>query len=376
MRLLLAACLRAGAVYIEQQTHTGPTSLYDYKGTDEIFAKITLFKKAPFRVAETSLSVDQIKRASKALIGMGVTGTPESGNAIAAAVRTLGLTLKSRIADAHIRAQQGFPIPDAILSAENALIEPTTAKDPTAVVTGFLEKEEIWKSLFTATEALRHFLDANRHKDFDLSRRLLSLADNHPLPEAHPKAAAFEQAANDLAAIVAERSVVARWSDYRSAFDAAYGAYRDAFVERYNEVRRASEAAVAAVHETDVYKQAPAGQRDGVTSKVFGPGRPCHYPTLTLSSVDALLDAAGKRSLTTLEQALVALPTYQSQVESELAALVLPPPSPDEKVFEWRSGSFLVGKRLSTEAEVDAALGTMSKELKARIREGFTVVVK
>ena len=111
VRLLLAACLRAGAVYIEQQTHAGPTALYDYKGTDDIFAKITSFKKATFRVAETSLSVDQIKRASKALIAMGVTGTPESGNAIAAAVRTLGLTLKSRIDDAHIRAQQGLPDP-------------------------------------------------------------------------------------------------------------------------------------------------------------------------------------------------------------------------------------------------------------------------
>ena len=113
-----------------------------------------------------------------------------------------------------------------------------------------------------------------------------------------------------------------------------------------------------------------------MVAKVFGPGRACHYPTLTLSSVDALLDAAGKRSLTTLEQALVALPAYRSQVESELAALVLPPPPPDEKVFEWRPGFVLVGKRFATEADVDAALRTMSKELKARVREGFTVVVK
>src|SRR4029079_5475640 len=117
VRLLLAACFRAGAVYIEQQSAAGPSALYDYKGADEIFSKITLFKRATFRIAETSLSVDQIKRASKALIAMGVSGTPESGNAIAAAVRSLGLTLKSRIDDAHIRAQQGLPIPDAILNA-------------------------------------------------------------------------------------------------------------------------------------------------------------------------------------------------------------------------------------------------------------------
>ena len=113
VRLVLAACLRAGAIYIEQQTHAGPTSLYDYKGAEDLFVKITSFKKATFCVAETSLSVEQIKQASKALIAMGVTGTPESGNAIAAAVRSIGIALRSRIEDARNRAQQGLPIPDA-----------------------------------------------------------------------------------------------------------------------------------------------------------------------------------------------------------------------------------------------------------------------
>jgi hypothetical protein len=57
-------------------------------------------------------------------------------------------------------------------------------------------------------------------------------------------------------------------------------------------------------------------------------------------------------------------------------ALVLPPPPPGEKVFEWRPGPVFIGKRFATEAEVDTALDSLSKELKARIREGFTVVVK
>jgi hypothetical protein len=376
VRLLLAACMRAGAAYIEQQSATGPTALYDYKGTDEIFSKITSFKKATFCIAETSLSVDQIKRASKALIGMGVSGTPESGNAIAAAVRTLGRALKSRIDDARTRAQQGLPIPDAILTAESALTEPTTAKDPTAVVTAFLANEGVWKTLFQATEALRHFLDANRHKDFDLSRRLALLAVDHPLPDAHAKRGAFDQAVKDLAAIIADKTVIVRWPDYRSAFDAAFIAYRDGFAQSYDEVRRASEIALAAIHNSDAYMNAPTGPRDTVVAKVFGAGRACYYPQLTLTSVESLVDAAGKRSLTTLEQALVALPAYRSQVESELAALVLPPPPLGEKVFEWRPGSVLVGKRFATEVDIDTAFDSVSKELKARVREGFTVVVK
>ncbi len=376
VRLLLAACFRSGAIYLEQQSAAGPTALYDYKGADELFSKITSFKKATFRIAETSLSVDQIKKASKALIAMGVGGTPESGNAIAAAVRSLGLTLKSRIDDARIRAQQGLPVPEAILGAESALTEPTTAKDPTAVVTAFLAKEDVWKTLHQSVEALRHFLDANRHKDFELSRRLVSLATDHPLPDTHPMREAFDQAAKDLAAIMADKAVVARWSDYRSAFDAAFAAYRDAFVQSYDEVRHAAEAALAAIHNGDSYKNAPAAQREAVVTKVFGTGHACHYPPLALTSVETLLDAAAKRSLTTLEQALMALPAYRSQVESDLAALVLPPPPAGEKVFEWRPASVLVGKRFATEADVDSTLDSLSKELKDRVREGFTVVVK
>ncbi len=379
VRLVLAACFRAGVVYVEQQTPAGPTSLYDYKGADELFVKITSFKKATFRVAETSLTVDQIKRASKALIAMNVTGTPESGNAIASAVRTLGIGLKSRIDDARLRAQQGLPISDAILSAEGALTGATTAKDPTTVVTAFLAKEDVWKALFTATEALKTFIAEHRDKTFELSQRLISHARDHALPEGYPQRSAFIEASKDLAAIIADKSVVARWSDYRAAFDTALAAYRDAFSARYDEVRKAAESELSAIHASEVYTKAPTDARDVVVNKVFGAGRACHYPALKLSSVESLLEAASKRSLATLEQALVALPAYRSQVESELAALTVPPPPPPppgEKLFEWRPASALVGKRFATEDQVDSALDALRKELKARVRDGYTVVVK
>jgi len=376
VRLLLAACLRAGVVYVEQQSPGGPTALYDFRGTDELFSKASAFKKATFVVAETSLSVEQIKRASKALIAMGVTGTAESGNAIASAVLSLGRVLKSRIDEARIHAQQGIPVSDAILTAHSALSEPTTAKDPTAVVNAFLAKEDVWKALAEGVEALKHFLDANRHKDFDRSRRLLSLAVDHPLSDAHTQRTAFDRAAKDIETIVANKAVVARWSDYCSAFDAVFSAYREAFVQSYDTVRHAVDAALSEIRCSEAFANAPADRRDAAVDKVFGAGRACHYPPLTVSSVESLLLAASKRSLTTLDQALVALPAYRSQVEAELAALAMPSPPPGEKIYEWRLGSLLVGRRLVTEAEVDAALDALSSEIKTRIREGFTVVVK
>jgi hypothetical protein len=381
VRLVLAACLRAGALYLERQTQAGPAPVYDYKGTDELFSKITSFKKVTFRLAETSLTVDQLKQANKALIAMDVSGTPESGNAIAAAVRELGFTFRARIADARSRDQQGLPVPVSILGAESALAEPTTAKDPTTAVTAFLAKEPTWKALHEGLKALGTFLDANRHKEFALSRRLADLAEDHPLPDGHPKQAAFAQARKDMDALVERKEVIARWPDYQAAFEAAFRAYRDAYTSAYDEVRAAAEKTLAAIHAGPAYTTAPAPQRDPVVAKVFGPGKVCGYPALFVATAASLLEAAGKRSLTSLGQALVALPAYRDQVEGELRKLApkppeQPPSGDGEKVYEWRVAVAFSGKRFTTEADVDHALSSVAGDLKAQIREGFTVVVK
>jgi hypothetical protein len=376
VRLVLAACFRAGAIYVEKQTASGPSPLYDYKGSDELFSKITAFKKSIFRVSETSLTVEQIKRASKALISMGVNSTPESGNAIATAVRDLGVVLRVRLEDAKSRHQQGLPVPDGVLKAEAALLEPTTAKDPTTTVTSFLAKESEWTALHHGFQALRTFLDAKRHTDYEASRGLIALADNHPIPDARAEHANFARAKSDMEAIASNRTVIARWSDYRSAFDAAFIAYRDAYVQAYDTVRRATEDQVAKIKVSAAYQSAPPAERDSVIDKVFGVGKVCHYAPVLLSAVGTLLEAAGKRSLSSLDQALVALPAYRDQVEAELQALVLPPPAPGERVFEWRPVTTLAGQRFKTEDEVDQALEKVAADLKVQIRDGFTVVVK
>jgi hypothetical protein len=163
---------------------------------------------------------------------------------------------------------------------------------------------------------------------------------------------------------------------HRSAFDNAFIAYRDAYIQVYEKVRTAAEEQVEKIKGGAAYRNAPTVERDSVVARIFGADKVCHFTAITLSSVDALLTAAGKRSLSSLDQSLVALPAYRAQVEEELRSLVLPPPSPGERLFEWRPVSALAGKRFKTEDEVDRALETVASDLKAQIREGFTVVVK
>ncbi len=383
LRLVLAACFRAGAIYLERQTSTGPSPIYDYTGRTDDFAKVTVFKKTTFRVAETSLSVEQIRKASQALIAMGITGTPESGNAIAEALRKVGAKLQVGIEDARVRSQQGLPAHDVLLSSEAALREPTTARDPTVAVIAFLAVAATWKEVDERLRALRRFLEANRHREFAVSRRLVELIANHPAPETHPNATVISQACQDMDAIVQDKAVVERWTDYRNASDQAFRAYREIYRRAYDETRQEVERAVVAIRGGEAYARAPGEQRDRVVDAVFGPGRVCHYPQVDVGSAAQLIEAAGRRSLTSLDQARVALPGYCARVEAELRQLAAPPPDPDEKVFEWRTSYDLTGRRFATEREVDEAfaqettkLQRSAEELKARIRAGFTVVVK
>ncbi|MCA9614646.1 MAG: hypothetical protein KC586_17945, partial [Myxococcales bacterium] len=318
VRLVLAAAFRAGAIYLEHPSATGAVPVYDYKGAGDDFVKITSFKRAIFRLAETSLSVEQIKAACKALIGMGITGVPESGNAIAGAVRELGETLRSGLRDAKARAEAGLPIADTVLDADGTLTKPLTAKDPTTVVTEFLTAEAVWKTLHDNLAELQSFVSAKRHEEYALSRKLVELANNHPVPEDGAHHAVLAQALKDMDALIGEKSVVSRWSDYRTAYEQARDAYREAYTAVYARIREDVEQTLAAIHAGDAYAQAPSPQRDEVVAAVFGPGKPCHYPALSVPTTKTLLEACARRSLSSLQQASLALPGYRSQVESAL----------------------------------------------------------
>ena len=298
VRLVLAACFRAGAIYLERQTSTGPSPIYEYTGSTDHFAKVTVFKKTTFRVAEISLSVEQIREASQALIALGVTGTPESGNAIAEALRKLGAKLQLGIEDARRRSQQGLPAHDVLLSSEAALREPTTAKDPTTAVVAFLAVADTWKEVDEHLRALQRFLEDNRHQEFAVSRRLVELIANHPAPETHPNAKVIAQAHEDMDAIVQDKAVVERWADYRKASDHACRAYREIYRRAYDTIREEVEESVATIRGGEAYARAPDEHRDRVVDAVFGPGRVCHYAQVEVGSAGQLIEAAGRRSLT------------------------------------------------------------------------------
>jgi hypothetical protein len=228
----------------------------------------------------------------------------------------------------------GLPIADTVLQAGTVLDEPITAKDPTKAVMAFLGHVESWKMLHQALQALQTFLEANRHREFETSRRMVDLVAHHPVPADHPMRETLVRALQDMDAIIAERAIIERWSDYRAAYETARDAYRDAYRNAYETVQREVEATVQAIKNGSAYQAAPVDHRDAVIDKIFGAGGPCSYPEVGLGSAAALLTAAARHSLTALSQARMALPGYHSQVEATLRDLVVPPPSPGEKIWE------------------------------------------
>ena len=376
VRLVIAGCFRAGAVYLERQTAAGPTPLYDYKESLDDFAKIKTFEKTTFRLAESSLTVEQIKQISKELIALGVTGTPESGNALAAAIRQLGSKLQEGVRDAQLRAESGLPLGDDVLKGDAALKNPTTLKDPTKAALAFLQGAPDWRALKQGLDALRAFLEANRHKEFETSRQLISLVRNHPLPGDAPQQAAMDQALADIDAMVEKKTVVPRWNDYRASVDKVHEVYRDAYRDNYSALRTAVSETVAAIRAGAAYAAAPSSQRETVVEATFGSGGPCGYPSVTLTTMASLLAATAKTSLPSLAQAAKALPTYRAEVEGALRALTTPPPKPEQKIYTWNVAASLAGLQFTRETEIDAALQDVAKELKARIKEGFIIQVK
>lgn len=377
VRLVLAACFRAGCIFIERPSAAGPAPHYDYKDTLDDFTKIKTFERTTFRLAEASLSVEQLKNAGKELIALGVTGIPESGNALAAAIRNLGENFLEAVRDAQIRAEGGLPLSDTILQAESVLKDPATLKDPTKVVTAFLSKCAAWSAIKKALDGLKTFLDSNRHKDFEAVQRLITLVNDHPLPADAEDKATLDQSLADMAAIAQAKEVVPRWSDYRAARDTVFEIYGAAYRAVYGEVQKAAADIETAIRSGAAYASAPADKRDGAIMGVFGPGGPCYFPAIETSTLFALLAAAGRASITSLAQAGKALPIHRAEIESALRVFKspLPAPQPNQKTYTWHPATSLAGRRFSSESEVDSALKEIGEELKRRIRDGYTIDV-
>lgn len=136
--------------------------------------------------------------------------------------------------------------------------------------------------------------------------------------------------------------------------------------------------------------RAPSGlkEEDSGQLRALEPSTPCFSRLSARSALYSDLPVTGdRRQLRSAQTGRGAAgdpaKSYRARVEAELRRLATPPPDPDEQVFELRPLDDLTGRRFATEQKVDEAfaqettkLQRSAEDLKARIREGCTVVVK
>jgi hypothetical protein len=385
VRLLLAAAFRGGAVYLELPTAQGTRDVYDYteSGTADLFTKVNTFKGVTFRVAQTGLSVDELKAAVKLLARMGVTDVPEAGNAIAARVRDLGTRLIAAADRAQTYASFGLPLPDVFKGAEAICKNATTVKNPTAAVKDFLARGEEWVQLFKFARDLEPFLADKRDKTFELARSVFDLCEKQPVPADRPEAAEIRKAMEDADAVVHERTILDKWTAFRDAYHRVLERYRTAYQHIYAGVAEEVLALRRALTAGDAYRQAPENKRDVVLDRYFGPGGPLHLPEVDVATPEDLLAISARYSLAALQGILVGLSGWRSNIEAELLNLrrpekESPPPASSERTFEWRPLAELGGRRFapSQAGELERELDQTKDKLKRKLAEGFTVVVK
>jgi hypothetical protein len=302
---------------------------------------------------------------------------PESANALAVAISELGAGLRARAEEARRRAAAGLPVGDHLLDGGDVLADALNAGDPTSTVTEFLAAEQAWAKLRDGLDVLRAFVSVGRAEEFALHERVAAQARLNRVDPVLPESAVVTASLADMAAIVADRTVVERWADYGQAARDAFAAYRNAYLASHEAIRGEVAQAITVIRVSDAYASAPEDRRDTAIDRVFGPEGAMHFAALTIDSPAALLDAAARRPLGALDQARMALPEARARVLAELRALA--GQQDGKPVHEWSPSSALAGRRLATGDDVDAALAVLSEaaaELRAKIREGFVVEVR
>jgi hypothetical protein len=385
VRLLLAAAFRGGAVYLELPSAQGTREIYDYteSGTVDLFAKVNTFKGVTFHVAQTGLSVDELKSAVKLLARMGVTDVPEAGNAIAARVRDLGTRLLLAAGRAQTYVDFGLPLLEVYKSAEATCKKATTVKDPTAAVKDFLARGEEWVQLFKFARDLDAFLADKRDKTFELARRVFDLCEKQPVPADRPEATEIRRSMEDAEAVMRERSILEKWTAFRDAYHRVLDLYRTAYQQIYAGVADDVLLLRHSISSGNAYCEAPVNERDAVLDRYFGPRGALHLLKVEVGTPEDLLGSSARHSLATLQGILVGLPGWRSIIEAELLQLRRPEkeapiPLPADRTFEWRPLAELGGRRFAPGQadELERELDQTKEKLKQKLAEGFTVVVK
>src|SRR5205807_2196559 len=189
---------------------------------------------------------------------------------------------------------------------------------------------------------LAAFLADGRDRTFELSRRVLDLCRNQPVPPDRPEAEEIRLGLEDAQAVVRERAILERWPAYRDAYHRALDGYRAAYQEIRDRVAEEVAGLRRSILDGRPYGDAPNPQGDAVLDRYFGEGGALCILHAAASTPEDLLAAAGRHGLSAMQGIAVGLSGWRSTIEADLLRLAqperepTPAAPPGQKTYELR----------------------------------------
>lgn len=334
------------------------------------------FKKLRLVIEEEPLKPEERKLARTLLKDLDAAPTDDGEFALKEGVLVVTAKLAAAEAEAARASEVGLPLPEVFDGFAQLREELLGGNSRAKVIRGALEHATELRDAHRAMGALSEFIGHNGMAQFARSQELISLALSAGLGE-HPEVGAtITECAEQYEALKDQRRILADWdgpfADYRAR---AFAAMLSVYAPLYEEVAGAVAGARSSIETMPEFAALPADARLRVREEFLAEGLPLgELRVPELKDEQQLVGVARTTSVAHLRSVRAALSSQLSlararvlELSEQLDASGQPP------VVVWDPATALAGESLATEAEVDATLGRVGRELKAIVRAGKVV---
>jgi hypothetical protein len=391
VRMVLAAMLRGGALYLEAPDSDQPIYDLSYPGLESLFTSTLKFNKTRFVPTIGALTPAEVTSARQTLTALGETSVPESTHGLAGRVRSLGQRfvseaeeVRQRVVDLHL------PLPETYKQTASVTEKATLLRDPTACVRRFLEDRDSWLVVGKFLSDYKEFR-RQRLPLYTVTAAVLDFARDCPAVFAAEGGDQVRSQLDEFDTIVADGQIMAKWPALQEAARIVTDRYRTVYRAAYEAYGQAITALREEIATSEVFLRLEPERRRKVLAAWFDAGKPLAHPDLSdLATMQELRELSLQRKVSELDALRYALPGRRGAIldmcDDEWAEQIRPPAGPDTKVdkvpvipirrvFRLNAHARLAGKRFVTKAEFEAFWSDLTEEIRAKLDEGFEVVL-
>lgn len=337
------------------------------------------FKTIRLDVEESPLMVEEIAAARKLLQDLGHQAPDAAVATILDSAARFRQQAAGRLTYVTQATQAGFPLPAAYSVIGTLLDEVGGTGTPATRVRSMLLRSDDLMAADAALKRLELFSKDHGFDQYARSQRLLAAALDGGLLDDPTWGPVVTQARDEMQAMVDQRRVLDEWNAAFSVERAQLiTGFKSIYLPLRADVSDRTMAARDAVLKSPEYDALKVEHRVKVLGAFMADGRPlAEIKAAELKGDDDLIRANEVYSIAHLRTKLASLPSVLADAQRMVLQLLAEQQEEEGRpsVYAWNPQAAFAGTTFSTEAEVDAAFGTVAEKLKALVRDGKTVKV-